>query len=149
MSVVIRGGRPEDLPAVRRLLAREELPLDGVDGVLQLIVAATTPDGSIVGSAAFEEYAGGILLRSVVVEEQHRRERLGQRLISEALDLASRRGHRAAYLLTTTAANFFPRFGFTPIDRADVPADVRQSIEFTSACPESATVMRVELNSLR
>jgi amino-acid N-acetyltransferase len=149
MSVVIRAGRSEDLPAVRRLLAQEKLPLDGVDGLLQLIVAATQPDELIVGSAAFEEYASGVLLRSVVVDEQYRRERLGQRLITEALDLASRRGHRAGYLLTTTAANFFPRFGFTPIDRADVPADVRQSIEFTSACPESATVMWAELHSPR
>jgi len=48
-------------------------------------------------------------------------------------------------LLTTTAADFFPKFGFEPIARADVPASVQSSIEFTSACPATATVMRKTL----
>ena len=46
------------------------------------------------------------------------------------------------YLLTTTAERYFPKFGFEPVARADVPATVQTSIEFTSACPSSATVMR-------
>ena len=48
----------------------------------------------------------------------------------------------ALYLLTTTAAGFFPKFGFERIDRCDVPRSVQMSVEFTSACPSSATVMR-------
>lgn len=51
----------------------------------------------------------------------------------------------AVYLLTTTADRYFPRFGFERIARADVPASVQTSIEFTSACPTSATVMRKQL----
>ena len=98
-----------------------------------------------MGSAALEEYPSGVLLRSVVVDENMRGERLGELLTREALDLASRHGHRTAYLLTTTAAKFFPRFGFAPVDRAEVPEDVRASIEFTSACPSTAIVMRANL----
>lgn len=44
--------------------------------------------------------------------------------------------------LVARADGFFPRFGFTRVTRADVPAGVRQSIEFTAACPASAIVMR-------
>ena len=102
-------------------------------------------DGRVVGAAALEEYDGGVLLRSVVVAEEFRNGGVGQQLTAAALEAAMRRGHRAAYLLTTTAGDFFSRFGFVAIDRADVPADVKQSIEFTSACPETALVMRSEL----
>jgi len=38
-----------------------------------------------------------------------------------------------------------PRFGFRPIGRAEVPEDVRGSVEFVSACPESARAMDTEL----
>jgi len=44
--------------------------------------------------------------------------------------------------LTTTAEGFFPKFGFERIPRADVPARVQESVEFVSACPASAVVMR-------
>ncbi|MGH7620943.1 MAG: arsenic resistance N-acetyltransferase ArsN2, partial [Gemmatimonadaceae bacterium] len=45
------------------------------------------------------------------------------------------------YLLTTTAERFFAELGFRTIDRADVPASVRGSVEFTSACPDTAVAM--------
>ncbi len=45
------------------------------------------------------------------------------------------------FLLTETAAHFFPRFGFRAISRGEVPESVRASLEFTTACPKSALVM--------
>ena len=50
-----------------------------------------------------------------------------------------------AFLLTTTAERFFPKFGFERIERTDVPASLQASIEFRSACPSSAIVMRKAL----
>jgi amino-acid N-acetyltransferase len=96
----------------------------------------------VVGSAALELHRSGALLRSVVVAADRR----GQgRLAGEALALARERGAERAYLLTETADCFFPRFGFRPIGRAEVPEDVRGSVEFVSACPESARAMAAEL----
>jgi amino-acid N-acetyltransferase len=54
-------------------------------------------------------------------------------------------GVRRVFLLTETAADFFPRFGFRPVARTAVPAAVQQSVEFSSACPASALVMVKEL----
>ena len=51
------------------------------------------------------------------------------------------------YLLTETAGDFFPRFGFRPTTRAAVPSAVQQSVEFREACPASAVVMRTELST--
>src|SRR2546422_5231008 len=42
-----------------------------------------------------------------------------------------------SYLLTETAGQFFPKFGFTAITRAQVEPAVLESPEFTTACPKS------------
>ena len=70
---------------------------------------------------------------------------LGRALTDAALQLARDLHAPAVFLLTTTADRYFPRFGFARIDRADVPAGVQTSVEFTSACPSTATVMRRSL----
>jgi amino-acid N-acetyltransferase len=48
-------------------------------------------------------------------------------------------------LLTTTAATFFPRFGFRAIARAAAPRAVQDSVEFREACPASASVLLLDL----
>ena len=133
-----------DLPAVRQLLEAAHLPVDDVDAHLSTMVVAK--DGSeVVGAAAVELYADGALLRSVVVSPVVQGQGVGHRLTEAALNIAKRRDLQAAFLLTTTAERFFPRLGFEQISRADVPESVQASVEFQSACPASATVMRKRL----
>lgn len=50
-------------------------------------------------------------------------------------------------LITTTAENYFPAFGFAPIARAEVEPAVQASVEFTGACPASAALMALTLAS--
>jgi amino-acid N-acetyltransferase len=129
-----------DLPAVLDLLAALNLPLDGfADYVGAAVVARIGED--LVGSAALEIYGKSALLRSVAVSTAMQGMGVGHRLVDAALALAKDTGIERVYLLTETAASFFPRFGFQVIDRAAVDAAVKQSVEFTSACPASATVM--------
>ena len=94
-----------------------------------------------MGSAAIELYGSAALLRSVAVARDLRGTGLGRRLTEAALDLSRDLGVEEAYLLTETADLFFPRFGFRPIPRAEVPGSVQRSVEFTSVCPESARAM--------
>jgi amino-acid N-acetyltransferase len=44
-------------------------------------------------------------------------------------------------LLTQTAATYFAARGYAPIPRAQAPAAVQASAEFTSLCPPSSTCM--------
>ena len=130
-----------DAGAILSLLERSKLPTDGlIDHLHQTIVARRLDE--IVGSVALEVYAGGALLRSLAVDSGERGARLGHRLTEAAIARATELGTPALYLLTTTAERFFPRFGFQQIDRTDVPASVQDSVEFKSACPASAIVMR-------
>jgi arsenate reductase (thioredoxin) len=142
--MVIEAASDRDLAEVRTLLERHNLPLEGVDEHMGTTVVAR--DGSqVVGTAAVELYADGALLRSVAVDPAQQSRGLGHRLTEAALHLARTHGADTVFLLTTTAERYFPRFGFEQITRADVPASVQASVEFQSACPASAVVMRKRL----
>jgi amino-acid N-acetyltransferase len=140
MPPTISAAAPPDLPAVLDLLERSQLPSAGLaDHVASTLVAR---DGvRIVGTVALELYGQAALLRSVAVAAERRGQGLGQALTRAALELARQRGVRTVYLLTETAAAFFPRFGFRPIPRPEVDPAVLGSAEFTTACSVSALVM--------
>jgi amino-acid N-acetyltransferase len=137
----IETARPADAHDVHRLLNENHLPLDGLEDHLATTLVARQ-NGQIVGSAALEIYPEGALLRSVAVAQEWQGHGLGHELTDAAIRLARDLQVPAIYLLTTTAERYFPKFGFERIRRADVPSTVQTSIEFTSACPSSATVMR-------
>jgi amino-acid N-acetyltransferase len=141
---MIEPARKRDLTEIHGLLERLQLPVEGVDDHLRTMLVAR--DGArVVGTAALELYADGALLRSVAVDPTHQGRRLGHHLTEAALELARSHGAPAVFLLTTTAERFFPRFGFEPIGRAEVPASVQASVEFRFACCASAIVMRKRL----
>jgi amino-acid N-acetyltransferase len=146
--MTIEPATPDDIPKVLALLERHRLPRDGVrDYVASMLIARDR--ARLVGVAALEPYGADALLRSVAVDPGYQGQRLGHRLTEAALHMATEHGVRTVFLLTTTAEGFFPKFGFEPISRADVPASVQASIEFQSACPASAVVMRKRLDGGR
>ncbi len=146
MSSAIQIGRirEEEFPAFLALLEGAGLPPDGVREHLETALVARD-SGRVVGSAVIELYGDAALLRSVAVDQTLRGKGLGIRLTEAALDLARARGARRAFLLTETAGWFFPRFGFHVIRRDEVPERVRGSVEFTTACPDTALVMEAAL----
>jgi amino-acid N-acetyltransferase len=137
---------PAHWSAIADLLTASGLPLDGLEPHLGSAIVAREA-GGIVGCAALELYGHDALLRSVAVAPARRGGGVGLALTAACLELARRHGVRTLWLLTETAGEFFPRFGFERMTREAVPASVRQSVEFTSACPESAAVMRLRLRS--
>jgi len=140
MTATLRTARPDDLPAVTRLLQDSALPLDGVAESLPGFVVAEA-EGALVGVAGLEVCCEHALLRSVAVDEAWRGHGIGRALVARVVSDAEARGIHALYLLTTTADRYFPSFGFRQITRDEVPDDVRATAEFRSACPASATVM--------
>jgi N-acetylglutamate synthase-like GNAT family acetyltransferase len=137
---VVRRAAPSDLGAVERLLASSDLPLEGVREALPTFVVAQAGD-DIVGVAGLEVCCDNALLRSVAVHPDWRSHGVGRALVTRVISDAEARGIHALYLLTMTAERYFPSFGFHPVGRDQVPADVRETSEFRSACPASATVM--------
>lgn len=139
-AITIRRADVSDLSSVEDLLVRDHLPSEGVMEAFDDFIVAER-GGAIVGAIGLELFGEAALLRSAVVAETIRGAGLGARLVENILEHASDRSVRSVYLLTTTAKDYFPRFGFVRIERADVPMTVRESVEFRGACPESAVVM--------
>src|SRR5215208_3277356 len=136
----LRLARPSDLPAVERLLTDSKLTLAGVTEALSTFTVADV-GGSLVGVAGLEVCCDNALLRSVAVAPEWQGRGLGRALVARVITDAESRGVRALYLLTTTAEDYFPSFGFARTSRDQVPEDVRASAEFRGVCPSSAVVM--------
>jgi len=141
---VIRAATAADAPAVRALLTEAQLPLAGMPDPLTHFVVAER-EGVVVGAVGLEIHGDVALLRSAVVRHALRGQRIGEFLVRTILDHAREARIRELVLLTITAADWFPRFGFTRITREDVPAALHASEEFRGACPASAVVMRLAL----
>jgi amino-acid N-acetyltransferase len=147
IRVSIDRATVDDGPAILELLSAAALPVDGLLDCLNTAIVARA-EGRIVGCSALEVYADGALLRSVAVDAGAREQGIGTQVTTAALDLASALGMPAVYLLTTTAEEFFPKFAFVRIARHEVPASVQMSVEFRSACPSTAIVMRRKLTMI-
>jgi amino-acid N-acetyltransferase len=91
--------------------------------------------------AGLEVCCDDALLRSVAVHPEWRAHGVGRELVRRLVCAAEARGVRALYLLTMTAEHYFPRFGFSVVDRQSVPPAVADTLEFRSACPASAVAM--------
>ncbi len=137
----IRSARADDWATISSLLTTSKLPLDGArEHVEDFLVAEAA--GALLGVIGVERYADGGLLRSAAVDAAWRGRGVGESLLEALLVRGTSAGMPSMYLLTETAEAWFARFGFARISRDDVPASVKASVEFTTACPASATVMR-------
>jgi amino-acid N-acetyltransferase len=140
--VTIRRATPGDLAAVRTLIAEAGLPLDGLDDAALLLVAEA--GGAVVGTVALERYATDagpvFLLRSAAVAPEHRGGGLGAALAAAALEHVDAERAPVA-LLTETADGWFPRFGFRPVARDELPEALAASAELRGACPDSARAL--------
>ena len=144
MDAAITEARSGDLPAVLALLDAAGLPLEGVAEHFGQFLVARGSD-RVVGAAGLELYGEAALLRSVVVHPEWRGRQLGRRLTEAALDRARVRGVREVYLLTKTAVNFFPRFGFRPVPRDAVNPAVLVSVQFQTCCIANEVSMTLSL----
>jgi len=140
LEVKLRRATAGDLPRVKDLLILRSLPLEGVTENFERFWVAEG-ERELVGAAGLEVHGRYGLLRSLAVLPTAANVGIGSRLTWQLLEEAVGQGLREVYLLTTTASEFFPRFGFVRVRRREVPSDVLESREF-EACPSTAVVMR-------
>jgi amino-acid N-acetyltransferase len=141
----VRQARPGDLPALRELLSLCCLPFDGVADHLDAFLVALE-QGRLTGSVGLERYGADGLLRSLAVHPDYRGRSVGTNLTRRALREAHRLGLRRVFLLTETASEYFVRLQFRRVPRQQAPPAVQASVEFASACPETAICMERRLD---
>ncbi len=139
-----RRATQRDLEQIRSLLKETGLPALPSKVPLSNVIVAL--DGAkAVGGIAIEVRARSGLLRSAVVSPDHRREGVGASLVQSIIARAHELGLRDLYLLTEDATEFFAAAGFAPIDRSEVPSEIRATREYKDQCPDSAEVMKFPL----
>ena len=142
----IRAAQPDDVGAVEAALRDADLPLNGLRDQFGDGYAVAEANGELIGVEGIEVYGTDGLLRSAAVVPSWRGKGVGEALTRDRIEWARRRGLKSLYLLTMTAGDYWPRFGFARADRTDAPQDMRTSPEFTDACPSTALFMALPLN---
>lgn len=127
------------------LLDAAALPSADIDETLLAHFIAVRLDGQVAGIAGLEPCGRDGLLRSLVIQDMHRRSGLGRYLVMEAERRAAGIGIRTLYVLTNTAADFFRRCGYSDWPRDAAPAAIRRTREFSSLCPDDAAFLRKRL----
>nr|BBH93630.1 hypothetical protein KTA_18290 [Thermogemmatispora argillosa] len=127
---------------MRHLLEENRLPLAGLECDLWRAWLAWK-DETPIACAGLERYGERALLRSVAVAAAWHRRGIGSQLVRAVLQQAQALGLKEIYLLTEGAEPFFERLGFRQIAREDVPEALHASEEWNGACPQTATVMRL------
>lgn len=135
-----RTAHPHEADAIRALLQANDLPTVDLDAApVEFLVAFDGTGLAAVGG--LEAHGDCGLLRSLAVRPALRGSGLGSALLRALETKARERGLRELVLLTLTAAPFFARHGYVELARDDAPRAVRDSAEFRSLCPASATCM--------
>lgn len=152
IMVVMRPPEParvETLATMRELLREAGLPTAGLEDAFPHGYVVSQAGGEIVGMAGLEIYGEVGLLRSVAVRREVRGRGLGGVLVADRLDAARATGLTCVFLLTTTASDYFRRWGFANVSREDAPPRLLASPEFASVCPASAACLALPLRARR
>ena len=148
MNQRLRPAVPADLAAVCELLQQAGLPTEDLSAasLASFLVARATGDESLLATGALEIHDHDGLLRSIAVAPGSRRAGLGGRMTRQLIDQAQVSGLSSVWLLTTTAADYFPGFGFQRRAREEAPPAIAGSPEFARLCPDSAVCLALVLS---
>lgn len=135
----------EDVDTIVTLLKTNNLPISDL-GTGQRMFLVARYKNITVGCVAVELYGDSGLLRSLAVNTDFQGKGIGQKLVAEAENWSRDNGLKNLYLLTTTAAAFFPKIGWSNSERNAVPDSILQSSEFASVCPTTAICMIKKLD---
>ncbi|MBS1932619.1 MAG: GNAT family N-acetyltransferase [Bacteroidetes bacterium] len=144
MEIIYRQSTPDDTVGIKNLLQQNNLPFEDIsEGKVKFIVALNGKN--ITGCIGLESVDGDGLLRSFVVDENFRNKNIGNELLNKLVSYSFDHGVKTLHLLTTTAARYFERKGFSTSKRDDAPQGIRLTTEFTELCPASSIYMTMPI----
>jgi N-acetylglutamate synthase-like GNAT family acetyltransferase len=131
---------PALMPAMRAALQKAALPADDLEAP-GVVLFSFARDGQTVGYGGLVVCGGDALLRSIVVDPDHRSKGVGRSIVELLLGRVGELGAQRSYLLTSSATEYFELLGFTEIDRRDAPASILATRQMQGLCPASAILM--------
>lgn len=122
------------------LMAASGLPTDDLSEQDQSLLLVEGSGDTVSAIGGLERCGDTALIRSVATSSKMRGQGIARAIVEELEELAAGLGIREPYLLTESAEGYFESLGYVKLDRANVPQPVRESRQFPSLCPDSATV---------
>ncbi|UOG32515.1 arsenic resistance N-acetyltransferase ArsN2 [Leptospira noguchii] len=145
-NIIYKPATKNDEPLIKSLLAKNNLPYGDIkaENIIDFIIAKY--EDKIIGVIGLEIFDHVALLRSLCVEEEYRKEKIGISLYKKITAYAHAKRIIELYLLTTTADKYFNRLGFEIVNRLTAPDLIKMSLEFKDYCPSSAVFMKLSLD---
>jgi amino-acid N-acetyltransferase len=144
-AVTITRASAEDLGGVLSLLESLQLPTAGVADHFDDFFVAKEKDGRLAGAIGLERHGTSGLLRSAAVASGVQKSGVGSKLTGLLIDFAKAEGLTELVLFTSTARDFFARFGFVP-RRENYYAVLKASAQWGDcSCRNSTELMRLGL----
>lgn len=141
--ITIKKALAEQKQEIFSLLEKSTLTTEDItEKTLEHFFVATNDQGDLLGVAGVECHGDYGLFRSLAVDSVHQHQGLGERLITAIEAHAFSEGVQELYLLTITAPDYFPKFGYQNCDRNLVPKAISNTMEFSSLCPAAATCLK-------
>ncbi|WP_108398305.1 arsenic resistance N-acetyltransferase ArsN2 [Devosia submarina] len=128
-------------PDLQAALLAGGLPIDDIEEPGRFFYRVED-QGRLIGFGGFEIYGDDALLRSIVVPEANRGKGYGRILTEAIIRQIVENGGTRAFLLTTSAADFFAHLGFRAIDRAEAPTTILATCQASSICTSAALLTR-------
>ena len=121
--VLMRRGRPDDVPRFAELIAGADLPPLFISEWIYGFAAAEY-DGEVIACGGLEVYDGCGVIRSVVVDEPGRGLGLGRKIAELLIEDARLAGATDIFLVTVDAWPFWAHLGFetVPFERWNEPS---------------------------
>ncbi len=135
---------PEPTPDLIAALEAAGLPTDDLHEPGRRFFRFENGEG-LVGYGGLELVGPDVLIRSIVVPDSRRGGGHGGAILSWLEAEAAHQGAAGLYLLTTSAAAFFQRRGYSVALRSAAPPAIAASRQFSRLCPASATFMFKDL----
>lgn len=126
--------------SILALLSEAGLPTTDLPADLQHFTTIVR-DGQTLACGGLEIYGKHALLRSVAVVPAQKGRGLGGEIVRQLHEMATTAGAKHLWLLTTDAADFFAKHGFSVVSRDEVPGEIAATQQFAGICPASATAM--------
>src|SRR4026209_542100 len=129
-NVTITDASRDDLPEILDLLARVELPHDGIAENLGTFILARD-ESQLIATIGLERHGNTALLRSAAVAPEYQGCGIGSELTQDLLQRAAKIDVEKVVLLTSTASEFFARrFGVCESARAVFDEELAGSSEW-------------------
>lgn len=143
----IRNAREEDLLFINELLTENGLTTEGVKENLHDFLVADYQ--GIVGVIGLEFSDNAVMLRSLAIHKDMRKRGIASALVDHALlNIGRAKGIIGVYILTNTADQFAARWGFSNIQRSEIPEALLKSSALNHFCPTSSICMKLDAKPL-